>query len=334
MIYKDRIYGEIKIEENVLLEIIKSPVFQRLEKVDSAGYPPLYYNPRYIPAAELRHERFEHSIGVYYLLKRYNASLEEQVAGLIHDVSHTVFSHCIDYVLNSGSEKEHSYQDNAFKDYVEKSDIPDILKKHNLDENYIFDEHNFPLLETLLPDLCADRIDYSLRTAVVFKEIKLKEADYFLNQLVIDNKHWVFKNYESAKKYAKLFFKLNKFYFSGLMSAVMFRTVGDVVKHALANNYISMEDLYTTDEEVLTKIKNNLNQDDKLQLLFDRMNNKVKFENNPENYQAHVFCKSRIVDPLFQNDKEIKKVSEVDEKWAMIIKEESQPKEYFIKFDK
>ena len=105
------------------------------------------------------------------LIRNYSAPLEEQIPGLIHDVSHSAFSHCIDYVLDVGSEKEHNHQDNFFDVYIRKTQIPEIIEKYGFDPDYIFNDKNFPLEEKELPDLCADRIDYSLRTATIFKVI-------------------------------------------------------------------------------------------------------------------------------------------------------------------
>lgn len=334
MVYEDRIYGKIKIEEPVILELIESKPLQRLKNIDQAGYPPLYYNPRSIPISELAHTRFEHSLGVYCLLNKFGASLKEQIAGLIHDVSHSAFSHCIDYVLDAGSEKEHDHQDNIFENFVKNSEIPEILRKYNIDIDFILDKYNFPLLEKSLPDLCADRIDYSLRTAVIFKEINSEDLKYFLDDLITKENGWVFKDLEGAQKYAELFFKLNTFYFAGLMSAGMFRTVGDTLKYALEKGYILESDLYTTDVEVLDKINKYLDKDEKLKLFWERMNNRVKFQNNPQNYNAHAFCKSRVVDPSFKENGKIQKVSELDSRWREIVEKEMRPKEYFIKFER
>ncbi len=283
---------------------------------------------------EYDHSRFAHSIGVYLLLKNYNAPLEEQIAGLIHDVSHSAFSHCIDYVLDSGSEKEHSHQDNLFDSFVRGTEIPDIIKKYGFDLEYILDDENFPLKEKNLPDLCADRIDYSLRDAVIFGELNEKDKEILLDNLITENNNWVFKNFENAEKYAELFLKLNTIHYAGFPSAIMFRAVGDCLKYALQKDYISEDDLYTTDKIVLKKVKSFLNKDEKLKLFWERMNNKVGARNNPKNYDAHVYCKSRIVDPLFLHDKKILKISDFDYKWNEIVQKESKPKEYFLKFNK
>ena len=325
MKYKDRIYGNFEITEPVILELINSSTLQRLRGIDQAGY----FEPHF-PGTT--HSRFEHSVGVYLLLRKYGTPIEEQISGLIHDVSHSAFSHCIDYVLDAGSEKEHNHQDNVFDDYVRQSEIPGILKKYNFDLEYILDDNNFPLKEKDLPDLCADRIDYSLRTAVIFEKIKNKK--YFIDNLAAENGKWIFKNFESAEKYAELFLKLNTDYYTGLPSAVMFRTVGDYLRYALLQGYISETDLYTTDKKVLAKIKPHIKTDSRLSLLFDRMNNKIGFRSDPKDYDGKVFCKSRVVNPFCWRNGEIKKVSEINSIWVDIIKQESKPKEYFLKFDK
>jgi uncharacterized protein len=329
MNYKDRVYGEVEITEPVIFELINCQALQRLKEIDQAGYRPLWVKPN-VETGEYDHSRFAHSIGVYLLLRKYNVSLEEQIAGLIHDVSHSAFSHCIDYILDAGSEKEHNHQDNMFDEFVRKSEIPEIFKKHNINLDYVLNDSNFPLKENNLPDLCADRIDYSLREAVIWKETS--DSEYFLKNLTAEKDKWIFKDFESAKKYAELFLKLNTDYFAGLSSAIMFCAVGDCLRYALSKGYISESDLYKTDKIVIEKVKSHINTDSKLSLLWERMNNKISAINNSGDYDRKIFCKSRVVDPLCFDDGEIKRVSEIEPSWADIIKQESKPKEYFVKF--
>jgi len=325
MQYQDKIYGQFKIDEPVILDLINSQELQRLKEIDQAGY----YEP-YHPGS--KHSRFEHSVGVYLLLQKLGASLEEQIAGLIHDVSHSAFSHAIDYALYEGSEKEHNHQDNYFEEYVLNSKIPNILEKHGFDVGYILDESNFPLLETQLPDLCADRIDYSLRELVAYKVSELEKVKDILKKLKVQDNKWIFSDFDSAYEYAKLFKILNENYFCSITTAVMFRRVGDYLKYALDKNFITKDDLYTTDKEVIDKINNNLAKDEKLSFFWNRMNNSGGYENNPDNYDAEVYCKSRIVDPLCLDNGEVKRVSDIEPSWKDIIRQESKPKGYFIKF--
>ena len=89
MEYVDSVYGMIQIDDPAVRALIASPSLQRLKEIDQAGFL-TPFRPE-----EDKITRFEHSVGVYVLLKLYGASLEEQVSGLIHDVSHTAFSHCV-----------------------------------------------------------------------------------------------------------------------------------------------------------------------------------------------------------------------------------------------
>ncbi len=333
MEYIDRVYGEFEITEPVVLELINSPSLQRLKDIDQAGYRPLWVKPE-ADTGRYDHTRFAHSLGVYLLLRKYNAPTEEQIAGLIHDVSHSSFSHCIDYVLEAGSEKEHNHQDNLFDSYVRQTDIPEIIEKFGFDLEYILNDKNFPLKEKSLPDLCADRIDYSLKTAVIFNEINETDKKYLLENLTTESNRWVFKNLKSAKKYAELFFKLNTIYYAGLPSAVMFTAVGGCLKHALRKGYISENDLYTTDKIVIEKVKRSLEKDRKLKSLWERMSGKVRVSNDPGDYDIQVFCKSRIVDPLFVDNGALKLLSERKPSWGSIVERELKPKQYFLKFEK
>jgi hypothetical protein len=324
MIYLDKLYGKIKITDPIIIDLIKIPFIQRLKGIDQAGY----FEP-YFP--NTKRTRFNHSLGVYLLLKRYGASLEEQVSGLIHDVSHSVFSHAIDYILK-GDTKEQNHQDNTFKNFIIKTEIPKILEKYKIRLDYILDDNNFNLKEQQLPDLCADRIDYVLRDAVAVGEIK--NADYFLDNLVVEKNKWVFKDIKSAKKFAELFLRMNRIHYSSLVAVVMLRTVGDYFKYALKKKYLSVKDLYTTDEIVLKKVAKHLKKDSHLRLLFERMNNKIKYKNDPNNYDQRVFCKSRMIDPLFWHKDKIRRLSEIKPSWDKVIKEEVKPKEYFLKFER
>lgn len=118
--FRDTIHGYIEIPEIIVSEIIDSELFQRLRHIEQTSMRSLY------PAA--RHDRFIHSLGVYWLGKqafksfRKNAEIEFkktsqndkldskwwdkqellfQLACLLHDCSHAPFSHTLEdlYVL-------------------------------------------------------------------------------------------------------------------------------------------------------------------------------------------------------------------------------------------
>jgi len=325
VLYSDRVYGQQEITEPIILELLSSPTLTRLKGVDQYGYFETYFSGT-------ASSRFDHSVGVYLLLKQYGAPLAEQIAGLIHDVSHTVFSHCIDYALVGGNQKEQSYQDNSFASFLKGTELPSIMKKYNFDLDYILDDKNFPLKEATLPDLCADRIDYSLRDALKFIGLASLEVQAILNSLMVENGRWLFQTRAAAQKYAQLFLNLNQNYYCGLTSAIVMHSVGDYLKYALEKKYILPPDLYTTDQAVLKKIAEFFKTDAHLRLLFNRFGSKVAVKNDPASYDFQVFCKSRIVDPLFQDGAKVRRLSEADSDWQKTVRAELKPKEYFLKF--
>ncbi len=99
MIIYDDIYGEFEVEK-VLEELIFSDPVQRLKGIHQGG-------ASYLVNQKWNETRLDHSIGVMLLIRKLGGSLEEQIAGLLHDVSHTAFSHVIDFVFENKEEDYH-----------------------------------------------------------------------------------------------------------------------------------------------------------------------------------------------------------------------------------
>jgi len=326
MEYQDKIYGKIIIEDPVVLKLVECPSMQRLKKISQHGH----FEP-FFPNTEF--SRFEHSIGVFILLKRFNAPLLEQISGLLHDVSHTAFSHVADYIFSDGSGEYQNFQDDELENFIEKSEILEIFKKYGIDYKNILDDSKFPLKEKKLPDLCADRIDYFLREAKNLKKASQEDIDEFLNNFEIVDDLWVFKDKEMAKKYAYLFLDVNNFFWSGLETGVMFKTMGELMKYAIDSGIIKREDLFTTDKEIWERIRPEVEKNQNLKLLLDRADNKYKYiASNENDYDLFARCKSRVVDPLFLEKGVLKRVSDIDKEFVELKEKHSKPKEYYIKF--
>ncbi|MEI7604488.1 MAG: hypothetical protein WCJ19_05730 [bacterium] len=327
----DPVYGEIEIIDPVVLEIINCSAFQRLKGIDQGGYKKQLVRPD----TDLRgyvHTRYMHCIGDYFLLKNFGAPYAEQIAGLIHDVSHTAFSHCIDYVLNEEEHDQQNHQDKSHEGYIKNSEFAEILKRNNLNVDYILDDSNFPLKENNIPDLCSDRIDYSLKTAVIFGEMSQREIHDLLSHLHANKDTWYFDNYKYARKFAELFKLANDVYYSSEVSAQMFRVTADFLKRAFELKLISEQDFYLTDSDVIEKIEPHIQEDEKLELYWKRLNDRNCCEPDSTNYDFELTCKSRAVDPLFLEKRTFKRVSDIDPSWKDVVTEELKPKKYFLKF--
>src|SRR3989344_5458970 len=99
----NKLYGRYKITEAVLIDLINSKALQRLKGIHQAGAWNLHYS------FKKSFTRYDHSLGVMLLLRKFGASIEEQIHGLLHDISHTAFSHVADFVFNKQTSQ--TYQD-------------------------------------------------------------------------------------------------------------------------------------------------------------------------------------------------------------------------------
>jgi HD superfamily phosphohydrolase len=112
----DALYGEYQID-GVLEDLVNCPEIQRLKDIHMIG-PSYLLNPLW------NETRYEHSVGVMLLIKKLGGTIEEQIAGLLHDVSHTIFSHVIDMVMKKEME---DYHEEIKADYLKNSTIPNQI---------------------------------------------------------------------------------------------------------------------------------------------------------------------------------------------------------------
>lgn len=324
MIFKDDLYGTFEVNDPIIIDLIRTYPLRRLKGIDTAGYSQAFYpNGR---------TRYDHSIGVFLLLRKYDASIEEQIAGLIHDVSHYAFSHAVDYILKDGNIEKQDLQDRVFEHYVRNSDVVKILKRYACDVDYVLEEKNFPLKENEIPDICADRIDYCLKDSIRLGHRTLDEIKDLLSHLYThEQRDWYFDTVEYALKFAELFNEMNSKEYSGIKSASMFKGIKDVMKYSLERNYISTDDFEKDDTHVLGKVIKYVHTDPQLEKYWNRMNNKVVFENNPKNFEEEVWCKSRIVDPYFMEKNQLIRLSDRHTEWKSVVEQELKPKQYFIR---
>jgi HD superfamily phosphohydrolase len=320
MIVDDIIYGKVDIDEPVLCELINSKPLQRLKLINQAGAS------KYV-LSDKTMTRFEHTVGVMILLKKLNASLPEQIAGLLHDVPHTAFSHVIDFVFES---ENHDYHEEHHERIVMNSEIPSILKKYGLDIKLILDDRNFPLLERKLPDLCADRIDYMLKDMKTQMR-KGKEAKEYVKHLIVVDNEIILDSMECSKDIASDFLWLDESVYASPIEVAAFKILADAIRIALKENIVTEDDLFKDDDYVYDILKKSKNKDITAKL--DLLTPKLKVRIDKKEYDYYAKPKVRYIDPKFRGkDGKIRRLSEVYPKILdKIEKHKREAKEMHIK---
>lgn len=237
------IYGNFEVGSPVLCELILSAPLQRMKGIAQLGLPDEYFHTKGF-------NRFEHCVGVMLLLKKLGASEEEQVAGLLHDVSHTAFSHVIDWVVGTGETED--YQDLTHADYIKRTVIPDILARHGFDVDRICDYHNFGLLERKAPDLCADRADYTFREMGSGRDMGI--LDDLIGNLIIQDGRIIFCSQTQALIFARHYLNLQIDNWGGFESYNYYRVMAAALKRAIKIGALVFDDLWQDDQHCLDKL--------------------------------------------------------------------------------
>ncbi len=309
MIFKDRLYGSFIIGDKVLIELVNSDPVQRLKKIAQYGIPDEYYVYK-------NFSRYEHSVGVMLLVGKLGANVEEQAAGLLHDVSHTAFSHVVDWLLGSGEKEDH--QDKIHEEIFFKSELPSILEKHGLDVKKVSDYHNFPLVEQATPRLCADRIDYALRE---FQDWAAPEiVDECVKSFTNAGGRIIFDSKQTAKKFAEAFMKCQNVHWGGAQATLRYTLLASALRTAIENKIITMDDLLKYDKYIIDKLKNSENDDISKNLKMLSNKNIVIIENY-ENPQYTMKKKFRHVDPDYMENGKILTLSKTDDAFKSFIEE-------------
>ncbi|MFA6475430.1 MAG: HD domain-containing protein [Patescibacteria group bacterium] len=286
MDYIDRIYGSTDITEPVILEIMASDAMQRLKKVNQ-------YGASFYRFSHLTTNRFEHCVGVYLLLREFNATLEEQIAGLLHDVPHTAFSHVIDFVF--GGSEVGTFHEEFHKEVIDNSTIPAILKKYGFNLTQLMDKHRFHLLERDLPDLCMDRIDYCYRDLVTDRIMTLEEVKYLRSHMIRYEDYLIFDDEKAARMFADKFRLGDQRLWGHPLQAALYYLFANALKVALFENIITFKDLFSVDEVVYEKLAQS-----KHPLIVKNLAQvkQIHVVEDSADYDFYIKTKIRMVDPF------------------------------------
>lgn len=169
-VFKDPVHRYVYIDDQVIWDLIATSEFQRLRRIKQLG-------TTYLTFHGAEHSRFNHSLGVYEIVRRIVNKIEKETgwtredrllclcAALLHDLGHGPFSHSFEKVFSLDHEK--------FTQRIlqEDTEVNRVLKKINNDfpgkvAQVIEGTYEDKLVISLISSqIDADRMDYLLRDA-------------------------------------------------------------------------------------------------------------------------------------------------------------------------
>lgn len=290
----------ITITDPIIIELINTKPFQRLKHISQDGATHFLQPYRNVT-------RYEHCIGAWYLSKKFNRSIEEQVASLLHDLPHTAFSHVIDFVVEN---KKHEYHDQFINDIIIQSEIPEILKKYKLSLDKIINKNNFYLLNNTLPDISVDRWDYFMRDGFTANLLPKELIDLFMNTIYEKNERFYFNDISNAKLFSILFVQCAILFWLDPASHGSAFLLSNAIKIALNKKYISQKDFFTTDNKLMQKLVDAKDPD--ILALIKRLKPSTKFVyTSKEDSEFFGPNKIRFVDPWVLHKRKLIKLTEI-----------------------
>ncbi|WP_461240706.1 HD domain-containing protein [Paucilactobacillus sp. N302-9] len=178
-VFRDPIHNYIYVDNQIILDLINTPEFQRLRRIKQLGTASLIFH-----GAE--HTRFGHCLGVYEITRRIcnlfqrNYPTKEAhdglwddsqrpvalCAALLHDIGHGPYSHTFEHIFKTNHEQITtqiitSPETNIYKVLARVS--PEFPKQvaSVIDHTY----ENQQVIQLISSQIDADRMDYLLRDA-------------------------------------------------------------------------------------------------------------------------------------------------------------------------
>lgn len=242
-------YGNFTVTEPILIELFNSPVMERIKSIRQHG------TLDYVVKQKKEYTRYEHCVGVWALLRMYGATVEEQIAGLLHDASHTVFSHVADVLFNH-TNLHSSYQDDIHEWFLKQYNVDELLKRHNLSLDAVLHKSgSHCMLEQDLPNICADRLDYNLQEALLTGTLTSDDVAAILNDIHFADGNWFFTNKDSAKKLAMASLRSTELVWSSDANDFIYTWTAHALRRALDIGLLNSDDIhFSTDPIVWDKL--------------------------------------------------------------------------------
>lgn len=333
-------YHKILCPESDYPEFIKKylevPALKRLGGVGllcGTDWTPLYKNRLY-------YSRLDHSVGVALIVWHFTHDKAQTIAGLLHDISTTVFSHVSDF--RKGDALTQTFTEGPTASIIRgDSQLQALLAADGLTNEQVEDYHIYPVADNEIPQLSADRLEYMFPSGMALdgswtmEEIKrcYNDIEILTNE---DGKPELgFKTVEIAEEYCRHFcmighiLQLNE-------NKLTLHLLGQIMNLAVEKKALSEKDFMELSESAVIKkledyCSGNHNKTSTLSKLYRtfRTMTEVRHVQNPlpddSFFNVHLKVKQRYINPLVKiSDSEgtkVKRLSEVSSFASTLIQD-------------
>ena len=322
---------------NFLKKYIELPIMQRLSGIGllcGTDWTSLYKNRFF-------YSRLDHSVGVALIIWNFTKDKTQAIAGLLHDVSTTVFSHVSDF-RKGDALTQTSTEEPTTKMILSDSALCKLLESDGIEPKDVVDYHIYPIADNEIPSLSADRLEYmypsglALDGSWTFEEIAKTYNDLIILKNEENKEELGFKTIEMAELYCKKFcmighiLQLNE-------NKLSLQLLSQIMSKAVELDVLQEEDFMTLSEsKIIEKIESFISkktlslEEQKFATMYNTFRKMTKVEHtNQKLPEDEYFCvslkvKQRYINPLVKvgaNSQQAKRLSEVSDFANKLIKD-------------
>ena len=322
---------------NFLKKYIELPIMQRLSGIGllcGTDWTSLYKNRFF-------YSRLDHSVGVALIIWNFTKDKTQTIAGLLHDVSTTVFSHVSDF-RKGDALTQTSTEEPTTPMILSDSALCKLLESDGIEPKDVVDYHIYPIADNEIPSLSADRLEYmypsglALDGSWTFEEIAKTYNDLIILKNEENKEELGFKTIEMAELYCKKFcmighiLQLNE-------NKLSLQLLSQIMSKAVELNVLQEEDFMTLSEsKIIEKIESFISkktlslEEQKFATMYNTFRKMTKVEHTSQKLpEDKYFCvslkvKQRYINPLVKvgtNSQQAKRLSEVSDFANKLIKD-------------
>ena len=268
---------------------LSSEAMLRLKKIDmNCG---VNYTSLPIFCNLLPYSRYDHSIRVSCIIYYFTKDLKQALSGLFHDISTPAFSHTIDFLNGDYIHQESTERET--REIIESDTlIQQLLRKDRISISSVCDYHIYPIADNDSPKLSSDRLEYTLSNGVNYHFISEEEVKDIFRDIQIgineeNEEEMMFQHEIYAERFAQLALKCGKLY-SSKQDRYAMEMLAHLIKKYMNQNILSYDDLYTDEQQVIQKIK-----DDSKWIRYTNLSDVIEDKSG-----MIVHAKKRYIDPF------------------------------------